>query len=760
MLTRTFLDPGSSTGAGPATGRMVLAAALIFVVLVGGTDAGRYITAVRALTAAIGAAFVVTWLIRAPRETDRVDRLALGSLLLFLLACVTSQFPRMSFDAAVSATAFTAALFIGRRAVSNAATHAFAITLMGLIGLVVAVVFAVLWGLVWARWISIAGSLPPLDLILPVGPYRQYHVVGMTVALLLPAQAVLARRREARGLGIVGLVASSAVIVMSGSRTIWLAVAVVSVAALALFIARHGTSLRRRLPGPAIALFVILGVTGAVVVGGIVLTRLLGTSTIELRAVLWQHSLDRWLTDPLTGTGPGSFSSSLTLSGFFGAYNGVGRHADNALIQALSEAGLVGLGSLGLLAAALLVGARRNAVGAPIAGLALLAMMSLTDNPTDSAHLVVIGIAWMALATPTTTPQPASTRIRWLQAPVFLAAAIVGVVVTMHLVAAVNYDRAVSASTQADGSQVRDALTTAVALDPSYALYRRNRAAWLLADGQTDVAVLESRQAVALNPGDATAWRVAAMAAATSGNRSLAARLAARATELRTLDPVNAETQAYLALREDKADAVRTALTVALRWNPWVAGDQSFSSTYADADVGELVRAARESWITLPDTTGRQEPAQAWLAAMVGEPMESSQLTLIDAAASAVIDCNLASAKVQTEDLSPSEGSTADALLVRILVLRAGKEPTNQVLALAALRWPLLGLMAGSDLPGRSPMADAEEDARLYSRNAITAPRGSPSLPTFESGLSAWLREPRQAAARGAPDSGLAECAL
>ena len=156
--------------------------------------------------------------------------------------------------------------------------------------------------------------------------------------------------------------------------------------------------------GRGVALLLIAGVAQPL------LTRLTGTSTISLRGAIWDATLDQWLAHPLVGSGPGSFSSTFTLSGFFNTYADVNRHADNAVVQLLAEAGLVGIASLSALLAALVVGVRNARFRwAPVTGLAIFAFASFTDNPSDSAHLVVIAIAWMAIATPrTASPEPRS----------------------------------------------------------------------------------------------------------------------------------------------------------------------------------------------------------------------------------------------------------------------------------------------------------------------------------------------------------------
>jgi len=94
-----------------------------------------------------------------------------------------------------------------------------------------------------------------------------------------------------------------------------------------------------------------------------------------------------------------------------------------------------------------------------------------------------------------------------------------------------------------------------------------------------------------------------------------------------------------------------------------------------------------------------------------------------------------------------------------VLVAQAhGSTSVNDVIALAGLRWPLLGILATQRVSGASPFADPATDFALYRRLPMPAVDLDVFLPTADSGMSAWLRDPAAAADRGAPKSGLATC--
>src|SRR5206468_1161176 len=158
----------------------------------------------------------------------------------------------------------TAAFLVARDVLRSPRARDLAIAVLGISGVVFAAAFFLLWGAVWLRWQSIPGAgLPPLDLILPVGPYRHYHVVGILVAILLPGVIALAGRPGAvHFLGVAGTAAAFAVIFMSGSRTVWLATTL----GLSIpFIAKHSGALRRV---PLVAYIAALALAPVAIVSG------------------------------------------------------------------------------------------------------------------------------------------------------------------------------------------------------------------------------------------------------------------------------------------------------------------------------------------------------------------------------------------------------------------------------------------------------------------------------------------------------------
>jgi tetratricopeptide (TPR) repeat protein len=379
--------------------------------------------------------------------------------------------------------------------------------------------------------------------------------------------------------------------------------------------------------------------------------------------------------------------------------------------------------------------------------------MSMTDNPTDSAHLVAIGIVWFALAAPASSTALGPAPTRWIRVPTAVAGLGVGIVASLMLGAAIAYDGAIAAARRGDSPEVVRQLRTASQLDPANALYRRNLAAWLLGIGRGSEAALEIGRAVAQNPADATAWRIAAFAAQSAGDGPTAEDLARRALELRSVDPQNALLLAWLT--EDVDDAAE-AFDIALRIHPWLTAGAEWEPSFGGSATDRL-ESALASWSDAPDAAStRWLGSRAWLGAMLNRPLDEEEAGPQNAAVAAVIGCRLDEAAQMAGALQTPP--TTNSLLVDILLARASDEAADDAIELAGLRSPRLGYLASVDVPGRSPLVDPEEDLRLYSRNALPTPPIGPIFPTTDSGLSEWLRDPAAAADRGAPDSGLARC--
>ena len=246
---------------------------------------------------------------------------------------------------AIGSDGLGAAFYVARRIALLAARPAFRSRRRRAAGLAVTLLFTILWGAVLARWFAVDASVPPLPLAFPTLVFRHVHVVGFTILMLAPAMSRLWRIRIARPVIGVGYLGTVCILIASGSRTAWVAAVIASVVTIAA--AMRGNELaaipRRLLASAGIAgagLAIVAVQTG---MATSLWDRLTTLRTLGARGEIWSAALHLWGEHPLTGTGTGTFVQALPQSDYFVTHAFAPRHADSALIELLSESGVIGL---------------------------------------------------------------------------------------------------------------------------------------------------------------------------------------------------------------------------------------------------------------------------------------------------------------------------------------------------------------------------------------------------------------------------------
>ncbi len=691
--------------------QLALAGALLYFILIGGTNLGTYVTAFAAINALIAAALIGLWVIELPRNNDLTDRLLLGALLAFLLTCVTSAFPRMSFDAATSLMAAMAAFGIARGELASMRAERVMITVLALCGLVLSMGFLALWIPYWIEWWQGTGAAPPLDLPLPPGHYWHFHFAAMLLALLLPATLQLRARQGARPIAAAASVGALGAVAMSGARTAWMALIAVAIGAIVL-------ERRRR---PATLLWVGAVVTATLTVlwltGGLanVAARMLNTFTVAIRTETWSSAIAIWLERPLTGWGPGSFPAVFRFSQTMPTFPDAGTDAQNVIVQVLLESGLIGLTALILGGAGLVIGIRRHGGRSPyaLAGLAIVGLMSLTDLPSSFPVLFVAGIAWAALSAPRQRDgvEPGALRPAW---PLVLSTALgamIVVAVASTLLGRNAFDQARLQVEAGDLEGSRHSLGVAVAFDPSMALYWRERGvrAAETGDGHESRNYLE--RAHELNGGDATTLRALAVLAVNDGRLADATQLAQGAVDLRVTRLQNNLLLAWVATRAGEHQLAAQARSDALTWSPWAAAAPTWAKVFGPVSTSEL-RQAAAAWGS--DVDRQRNWEATWLRAMTdAEPPAGLPRAL--AAVDAVVQCDLSRASTLLADAGEAVDDRA-WLAARLMLSSLGDDPDayRAAVEIAVLRRSELALPARTDPGPRTLFGDFDEDIRLY----------------------------------------------
>ena len=733
--------------------RGCLVVLLGYIVLIGGSEPGVFLVQFQILNAVFGTALVGWWAILLRRGGDRVDLLAMGALLTFLVACVFGAFPRQSFDAAMASLVWAASFGVARRYLTDDHARLLGFRVLAAVGLVLSVLFAAAWGRVWLDWLQLVGGFPPSDLTLPAHIYRHYYVVVMLLVALLPASVLMLRDLIQQVPAAIAIALTTILAVMSGSRTVWLAMAIAAVAAVVL------VRPSRRVNGFVLALLAS-GVVLALATGGlsVLLERLLASGTVTYRLDIWAESLGIWMSHPLTGLGPGSFGLGITLTGLLNVYDFSNRHADNAAIQLVAEAGVMGIIAVCLLGAAIWTGRRPDLIGhrSAVLGLVIVMALSLTNNPTDSPNLVAILVAYAALVAPYVGPLETTNRRASWSTPYVIAgsgsALLVGAAVLAIAIGAVSHQAARSAAAVGDWAAASDALGIAVALDPALALYRREYGLVLEAEGRDAEALRQLDRATSLSPADAASWRALALQRARLGDVSGAAKAAEAAARLRPLDAENHLTIALVSPQSHDG-----GLSDALREAPWLSGSSAWTDLVdRTASLSQLlVRAAGE--VEVPPGP-RRAMQSAWLLTAVGRPLPiRSPIEM--SGLSEVLGCDIRSATRSYEAMGTSWTDSKAGIVGRLMFERsAPRYPTGELMTIASLRQPALARAASVGLAPFAIGADPSEDARLYRRLSMGAATPGLVVPRDDDALSSWLVDPTGSARRGAPDIGLASC--
>jgi O-antigen ligase len=746
----------------------VAVAIAVYLILLGGTEAGVIIPAIRAANAAIAGVLILFWIQRMPRDHDGIDRVALLALLGFLVASAMASYPRQALDAATAATGWTAAFYLGRRLAANPRTVRFALDAVGIAGLAIAFLFAVLWGATFARWGAVAGfaDIPLFRIHLHPLMFRHVHVVALTALMLAPAVVQLARIRALRPVVALGCAAIVFVVLASGSRTAWLAALIASALTIGLRLTRRA---RSNVPSRASTLAIVSAAAGVLAVlfftgaATPLLDRLTTLYTVAGRLQIWAGALQLWSQHPLTGTGPGSFVAALPGSDYFQANAFAPRHADNATIQLLMEGGAVAALPIALAAATIGWRVLKRAPLVAVWAIACFGFASLTDNPTDTAGLNAALIFWLALALPSsarTEHQPQSVGAsRLLTASAF----VVAIVYASVSAASFAYQAALARAAEGDLPGSRVALELAVTLDPGLAIYRRELGLVALAQNETSHGLRHLKIALHQSPLDDVTMRAIAIAESRLGLHQRAATTARMAADLRPATIANLILAAALSHEANDLATSRAYLLQAIQIEPFLPASPSWDAIGAAKDTAVLVETAVALARERPEATLPFAYSSDWLIAM-GRPSSDSpdkgpEVRSASGTISAwalLLSCDPNAALMTIRAAEVSEGASGVYWFVRAAIASAVGSSIDK--NLAALAVPDLGQLLQGPPGGVSPAFDAPQDRRAYARDSLMSLPGFQRFPTHNGAVASWLANPFAAAGHAAPASRLASC--
>jgi len=726
---------------------------------------------IRILNAAAAGTLILIYFLTAPNRADRVDRGVLLALLLFAAAAVLAQFPRQAFDAVLAALLYAAALFAARTLLAvEAGRLAFIRCLIGLSGLFTFLI-AARWLLPALEWWSLTdwSVIPPLDLNLPGTPWGHRHDLTLLIVMLYPSWWVgrigPLRAAMATVVGILTLL----IVLVDGSRNLWLGMAVGSVALFVPFAVRHWPRDRGRQIGVGLALAAGAAAIALSGIAGSVLQRLLTAESIEARFAMWRSLTDAWLSKPVAGYGPGSFPWVLQQTGYFDTNSFPPRHPDSVIFQLLPEAGLLGVAALLVVVVAVLPTIIRGRSRAASWILIVFALAGLGANPTDFGFLVAVAIGWLAFAIPREAvgqvAAPVGRRlVRFASLAIF---AIVGVAWTATAVADISYQAARSTINAGMIDEAIPQLELASRLDPGMALYKRQLGTAQLLIEEVPAAIQNLDMAVNLNPSDDLGWRVLALAHSASGDSDSAWAALGRAIETQRSDTTNLLLRARWHIEGGNLQEALAALAEVVRAWPEIVAAPGWNELLPPSiSTPDVIELAMDRWsrglpspeprslqpLLLAVMAGRIDVAEATAEETLGASLGAGYLDVMRCAPGASVHLEEAPAQVRRTYLYWS-------LVARQSLLDGEVDGRAERLFEIMANAPLFSApMFETLIPlNENGAGGYSADIWGYRRSPITWPDYE-QLPSAKAGAARWLVEPREAVHSADLDTVLPRC--
>ena len=731
---------------------------LAYFVLLGGTDFGALDPFLRTLNAVLAGVLLARYVIRLPEYGDTWDRWLLLAVLLFAVAGVLSSAPRQSFDAVLGAATYAAALFTARDLARNGSLRrALLFVLMGL-SAILTVLTAAAWSPTVATWISAThGTIPPpLNFELSAAAWGHRYDLALLLVILYPAWWVGSGSPVRRALAITIGTLDGMLVILAGSRSLWLALLLGTIA-VALPGGRAAWRrmpwLRTAVPLTAVVVVVLALISG---LGGSLLHRGLSSATLGWRAAMWGPLVQIWFSHPIAGYGPGSFQWILQQTAYFDTNTWAPRHPDSAVVQIVAEGGLLGLAALAITASVALVTSFRGRFVSARWVAAVFAVSSLAANPTVFPFLIVVAIAWMAFATPHSDVPVTAQSPRWrpVRVATLACSSVIVLAVASMTIAAWAYESARAAVGSGDYRTAEGALNSAIALDPSMALYRRERGELALFDSRPAAAVADLAQATTTNPSDDLAWRALGMAYSAVGDTTAAEQALEEALATRRADVVNLIYVAqWMDANGDETGGTELLAEAVQSWPTIVAAPAWDGVLPPGITTAQIVDRATQRWALGMSTPAPPTDQGLWLAAMSGRSNLDQRAIDSAAMSSALAETELDLLRCsdlgagRLDEATRSDVSSANYWTLRILASSlAGRPDDDATLAARALSGH--GYDPADESVTLNPLNESGEfstDAWGYRRRSINWPLAGPVLPDPGSGLLRWLLHPRVA---------------
>jgi tetratricopeptide (TPR) repeat protein len=376
------------------------------------------------------------------------------------------------------------------------------------------------------EWVVAGGSgWPPVRLANELTSFGPVAVPPFVILAALPVALAVTQPRLRRAMLIALLAVGLPLMVLSGSRSAWIAIAATGAV---LFISRAGKLRWVRRPSLRHLAVLLAGIGASAVAIAFVASRVGDTSSLGYRTRLWDATLTVWRGDPWLGIGPGAMPyARQTVTPLLQP------HSHNVPLGILGDAGIVGLGAA-LLVFGVFVWVARPRADSSLAGRVAFAVLigiaigflgeDLTFLPAFNL-LLMLAAAVALLDARAVSWRRVRFRLRFA-APAMAGVAALLVCGLLADAAAISFRAGTDAAAVHDWAAAENRLSTAVALNPlqpSGAEALAVAADW---NGHPARARRMAERAVELNSGDANSWINVAVLCLAAGDQDCATRAA------------------------------------------------------------------------------------------------------------------------------------------------------------------------------------------------------------------------------------------
>ena len=266
---------------------------------------------------------------------------------------------------------------------------------MGIVAVVFIGVYLATVAVAWVQWLQMGFPIASL----PLRPSDDGGVVqlptwvGDVIALSTPVVVVSLWMARTRAAGLALAVTATAAVGLSGTRSVLLLVIVLAVVAAAFFVrerASRGVSVGASL------------LAAGVLVLGVAVIVFAGRSFDEGRSSAYVSAVDRFVSSPIMGTGPGTYGV-LRMSDQVDTLSHLAfPDAHNIVLTAAAESGIggiIGLGaSLVFYALEIRRSWRRASAGRPVVAAAVFGLAIVAGHAMGEVVFALIGIVLLVLA--------------------------------------------------------------------------------------------------------------------------------------------------------------------------------------------------------------------------------------------------------------------------------------------------------------------------------------------------------------------------